>query len=293
MVHKGFFIIILLQLLLLVSAQTYTECNPLEQYCDPVPALGHTLAIDFVHNGPSNTLKRSGSATITYDRNDGARFSIAGSGHNPTLQSKFYIMFGKVTVRAQAAPGAGIVSSIVLQSDDLDEIDIEFVGNDPHQLQTNYFSKGDTSTYDRGQYHQVPGMCTNELHDYTIEWTSKHVNWYVDGQLVRTLQQDPARPNYFPQTPMNIRIGAWAAGDPSNPQGTIDWAGGIIDYAAGPYVYLVHNIHIEDYSTGSNYEYTDKSGTWKSIKAHNGIIGSTGPVTAGWFKTFAKIAVPR
>ncbi len=42
----------------------------------------------------------------------------------------------------KAAPGAGIVSSVVLESDDLDEIDWEWVGATAGEAQSNYFGKG-------------------------------------------------------------------------------------------------------------------------------------------------------
>jgi hypothetical protein len=41
----------------------------------------------------------------------------------PTLVSRWYIFFGKVDIVLQSAPGTGIVSSFVMESDDLDEID--------------------------------------------------------------------------------------------------------------------------------------------------------------------------
>ncbi|CAJ2500838.1 Uu.00g036910.m01.CDS01 [Anthostomella pinea] len=54
----------------------------------------------------------------------------------------------------QTAPGIGVISSAVLMSDDLDEIDWEFSGNDFGQstptLQTNWFGKGITGIWDRG-----------------------------------------------------------------------------------------------------------------------------------------------
>jgi beta-glucanase (GH16 family) len=46
-------------------------------------------------------------------------------------------MFGKVEVAMKAAPGAGIVSSVVLQSDTLDEIDWEWLGADPDEVQVS------------------------------------------------------------------------------------------------------------------------------------------------------------
>jgi len=41
----------------------------------------------------------------------------------------------------QAAAGTGIVSSIVLQSDDLDEVDWEMIGGNTTFVETNFFGK--------------------------------------------------------------------------------------------------------------------------------------------------------
>lgn len=41
----------------------------------------------------------------------------------PTMQTDFYFFFGLVEVTMKAASGTGIVSSIVMESDDLDEFD--------------------------------------------------------------------------------------------------------------------------------------------------------------------------
>lgn len=53
----------------------------------------------------------------------GAEFTVAKQGDSPTIDTSFYFFFGKAEVVMKAAPGQGIVSSIVLESDDLDEID--------------------------------------------------------------------------------------------------------------------------------------------------------------------------
>lgn len=60
-----------------------------------------------------------------------------------------------MTATLEAAAGAGIVSAFILQSDDLDEIDWEWLGGDTTEVQSNYFSKGNTTTYDRGATHPV------------------------------------------------------------------------------------------------------------------------------------------
>jgi len=82
-----------------------------------------------------------------------------------------FIQFGRVTATLEAATGAGIVSAFILQSDDLDEIDWEWLGGDTTHVQSNYFSKGDTTTYDRGGVHDVANPQTTfhstALSDYT------------------------------------------------------------------------------------------------------------------------------
>jgi hypothetical protein len=72
----------------------------------------------------------AGSDVIIYGGDDGAIFRVEKKLDAPTIVSVFYIMWGKVEVTLKAAPGGGVVSSVVLQSDDLDEIDWEWIGSE-------------------------------------------------------------------------------------------------------------------------------------------------------------------
>jgi hypothetical protein len=83
--------------------------------CPADTALGKAVNIDFAQ-GASDSFTAQGNPT--YDSN-GASFTVRKSGDSPTITSKWYIMFGKVDVVLKAAPGQGIVSSFVMQSDDL------------------------------------------------------------------------------------------------------------------------------------------------------------------------------
>lgn len=303
-----------------IAAQTYTTCNPLTSgmlptdpshevfeakwvtgNCPADPALGRAVAIDFTA-GVSDSFTPQGNPT--YDSN-GASFTVAKSGDSPQLTSKWYIMFGHVEFQLKAAPGVGIVSSAVLQSDALDEIDFEWLGGDSSQVQSNYFGKGQTTTYNRGAYHPDPNNQA-AFHTYAIDWTADQIAWQIDGKTVRTLSPDAAQGQY-PQTPMMIKIGAWSGGDPANAPGTIckfpfiahgdlacsysvAWAtggaGGTTDYTSGPYSMVVKSIAVTDYSTGTQYSYSGTSGTWQSIQSEGGKISSSGskavgPVEAG------------
>jgi beta-glucanase (GH16 family) len=171
----------------------------------------------------------------------------------------------------KAAPGAGIVSTLVLQSDDLDEIDLEWLGADGTEVQTNYFGKGDVTTYNRGQFNPAANN-QDQFITYTIEWTAEQVTWSVGNTVVRVLTPATADANQYPQTPMQIKFGAWSGGDPSNAPGTIQWARGPTDYSKGPFTMVAQSLSVTDYSTGTQYKYGDTSGTWESIQAVGGAV---------------------
>ncbi|CAG5160245.1 uncharacterized protein ALTATR162_LOCUS5771 [Alternaria atra] len=252
------------------NAQTWSNCNPtLRSDCPPDSALGRTVNIDF--SSESESFTPQGNPTYG---DDGVSFTVRQSGDAPQLTSLWYIMFGKVDIEIQAAPGAGIVSSFVLQSDTLDEIDWEWLGADPDEVQSNYFGKGQTTDYNRGAFHSDPGSQSG-FKKYTIEWTPEQIVWQIDGTTVRTLEPANAN-NQYPQTPMQVKFGAWSGGDSANPAGTISWARGPTDYSQGPFTMKVKSLMVQDYSTGTQYVYGDQTGTSGSIKSVGGTIFSGG-----------------
>ncbi|KAG6011518.1 hypothetical protein E4U43_008263 [Claviceps pusilla] len=255
------------------SAQTWSKCNPLYNTCPPNTALGMTVNIDF-RKGPVNSFAASG--TPSYSTADGVSFSVSRGGDAPQLQSLFSIMFGRVEITMRAAPGAGIVSSLVLESDDLDEIDMEWLGSNPDEMQSNYFGKGQTTTYNRGRFHAVPGTQARWI-TYAVDWTSERIVWTADGKVVREQRAEDAAADQYPQTPMQVKFGAWAGGDPAtNAPGTVAWARGPTDFSKGPFSMLVRSVVIADYSTGKQYRYKDTSGSWESIEAVGGRINGNG-----------------
>lgn len=238
------------------------------------PALGRAVAVDFT-KGPSDSFRAQGS--VSYDSN-GVSFTVAKSGDNPQLVSGWYFMFGHFEVVLKAAPGVGIVSSAILQSDVKDEIDWEWLGASPDQVQTNYFGKGQTTTYDRGAFH-ADAASQSSFKTYTIDWTADQVTWQIDGTTVRTLLPATANGQY-PQTPMQVKLGAWSGGDAGNQPGTIEWAGGPTDYSR-PYSMQVKSVKVTDYSTGKSYSYSGSDSTWKSVNADGGQVGSAGSAGSG------------
>lgn len=261
-----------------VSAQTFTDCNPTEKSCPADPGLGTTLTTDFT-TGASSDWSLANGTTMQYGSN-GAEFIITNS-EAPTMSSNKYIMFGKVSVTTRASAGTGIVSSFILESDDLDEIDWEWLGADDTQVESNFFGKGNTTTYDRAVYHPVTdpiGTWTT----YTVDWTADSIQWYIGSNLVRTLSySDPLalEGKNYPQTPMRIKMGSWVgcanAAAATNPAtaGTCSWAGGPADFSKAPFTMYVKSVTIQDYGCGGDYTYSDMTGSWQSIKS-SGTCGS-------------------
>ncbi|KAF3483424.1 extracellular cell wall glucanase Crf1/allergen Asp F9 [Arthroderma uncinatum] len=253
-----------------VVAQTFSYCNPLKQDdCPAAPALGQNFTTNFTNQLSEKVWNTTnGIVDIT---EHGANFTINQRLDSPTLQSYFYIFFGTVEVHMKAATGRGVVSSIVIQSEVLDEIDWEWVGSDTNKVQTNYFGKGNTTSYDRGKTFDVPGAM-DAFHNYTVNWTPEKIEWYIDTKLVRTLMYEEALGGKnFPQTPSTVRLGIWPGGDPLNKPGVIEWAGGEIDYSHSPYTMSVQQLKVVDAHSGKEYQYSDKSGDWQSIKVVGGV----------------------
>jgi len=268
---------VILSALQLAAAQTFTECDPTKKTCPANPGLGGTVETDFT-KGKNNAWTYADGTSVNYDPEKGAVFSIAKSTNAPTMAFSKYIMFGKVSVVMQAAPGAGIVSSFILESADLDEIDWEWIGAVDMDAQSNFFGKGNTTSYDRGAHHAMPKApgAVNGFHSYEIDWNKDRIQWSIDGAAVRTLPYTSPLAlggQNYPQTPMKVKMGSWvgcaskeAASDPKT-QGTCEWASGPADFNAGPFNMYVKSVTIQDYGCGGDYTYSDMTGSYQSIKS--------------------------
>lgn len=249
-------------------AQTWSYCNPMNQTgCPNDVALGiANYSIDLSDQTMSTKVWNITAGAIQYDQSTGAQFTVAKRLDSPTVQSNFHIFFGQVEVVMKAGFGRGIVSSIVIQSDDLDEIDWEWIGGNTTHVQTNYFGKGNTTSYDRAIWHEI--QTPQEIyHNYTTDWQPDKTDFYIDGQIVRTLKfEDANGGKNYPQTPSDVRLGIWPGGDPKNNEYIIEWAGGEVDYDQGPFTMNVKSIRVSDASTATEYHWSDRSGSMESIE---------------------------
>ncbi|KAF9872903.1 glycosyl hydrolase family 16 [Colletotrichum karsti] len=263
----------------LASAQTFSACNPVKgDKCPANVAFGGEANYDFRTAKSVDALEsffivdggvKWNQKLMSFSDDTGAQMTIFDEQNAPTLTSAPYLFFGKVEVELQAAPGRGIVTSVVLQSDALDEIDWEFVGADQNHVQTNFYALG-INDYGRARYYEVDFNPMTSFHTYTIEWTRDSIVFSIDGKAYRTAT--PAEGNY-PQTPMQLKLGTWVGGKGPN-QGTIDWAGGLAEWDKAPFAAHYRSVKVWDYAGGdkagaTSYEYKPGSdGSWQTIQVN-------------------------
>ncbi|AET41367.1 putative glycosylase Ecym_8071 [Eremothecium cymbalariae DBVPG len=147
-------------------------------------------------------------------------------------------LYGRAAVTMRTSRGTGVITAIVFMSSTQDEIDFEFIGGELTMVQTNYYYQGELD-HSKMQKHPLPSDSFEEFHIYEVDWDSERINWLVDGSVVRTLFKrdtwDPAAGIFkYPQTPMTLQISLWPAGTSDAPTGTIQWAGGLIDWDHSP-----------------------------------------------------------
>ncbi|KAI5367763.1 Putative glycoside hydrolase family 16, concanavalin A-like lectin/glucanase domain superfamily [Septoria linicola] len=233
------------------------------------------------------------SGTAVAYNGDSLLLTMAPSTVGTLLSSTHYVWYGKISATMTSSRGQGVVTAFILMSDVKDEIDFEFVGDNVESAQSNYYYQGITN------YENMNPLKTTDtqanVHTYTIDWTPDHVIWSIDGKEMRTLNREDTwnstTGSYnFPQTPSRIQLSLWPAGLSSNGEGTIEWAGGLVDWD-GPYMQngyyysMVSDITVECYDPpsgfsgnagGSAYYYTGGSfdNNTVAIGTNNTVLGS-------------------
>ncbi|KAK4694787.1 hypothetical protein P7C71_g2845, partial [Lecanoromycetidae sp. Uapishka_2] len=179
-------------------AQTTTTCQPLNGLATSFYSIDFTTTKSL-----PNDWAVADYETVSFGA-QGAELTFAKRYDAPTFFTKFKFLFGHVEYVVQGAPGQGIVSSMVLLSDDLDEIDWEMTGTGGDKVQTNYYGKGFLD-YTKADYVNVASP-NAEFHTYSLDWTAESLTWSIDQVVVRTLRASDAGDD-FPQTPMKHKFG--------------------------------------------------------------------------------------
>lgn len=250
--------------------------------------LGNASAADWTYSGFPKT--EDGNLLMTMPKNSvGTLFA-----------NNHYIWYGKISGKIKSSRGKGVVTAFILLSDVKDEIDYEWVGADLTAVQTNYYWQGVLDWHNSANASVSDHDTFDNWHTYEIDWQPDQTQWIIDGQVMRTLKKSDTWNStgnrfQYPQTPARLQMSLWPAGLPSNAQGTIDWAGGEIDWDSqdikekGYYYATIGQVDVTCYSppsgtqqTGNNsYIYTSDAALVNNVAITNnstvlGSLGATG-----------------
>ena len=146
---------------------------------------------------------------------------------------------------------------------------------------------------DNGSPIQTTNTVSN-MHTYTIDWQPDQITWSIDGQVGRTVKKSDTynttdNKYHYPQTPSRVQLSLWPAGLASNGEGTIEWAGGLINWDSpymqhGYYYAQIKEVTVECYDPPSGtsqngddaYYYLNTEGLQQdvAIGSNNTILGS-------------------
>ncbi|PWN51694.1 concanavalin A-like lectin/glucanase [Violaceomyces palustris] len=226
-------------------------CNPMHSYkatsCLPMPictSKNITLSPDDYNNSKmfKPILDYSGDPSMAPFTLDSGTLGRGPEGVllqlKAPIQSKIsttqYILYGTIeaTIRHEAIQG--LVAAFITMSDIKDEIDWEFTTSDPSDAKTNFFWMGVIDSSNGLDVTPSSSFSVADWHTFTLDWKPDALKWKVDGKTIRTLKASDAGSKY-PRSPSRVQFSTWAGGNSTNPEGTIEWAGGPIDWESAEY----------------------------------------------------------
>jgi len=246
----------------------------LDDVQDIAKYLGDTSKVNWQSQGIIQPYPSDKSLMLTMG--EGTSGSIMASTH--------YVWYGKICATMRSSQGRGVVTAFIMMSDVRDEIDFEWVGVDLNNVQSNYYSQGVTVYTNAANLSLSGGNSVERLHEYCLDWKPESLTWYVDGKSMRTKEKKDtwnSTSNRFdyPQTPSRVMLSLWPAGVATNAKGTIDWAGGMIDWNSkymqnGAYLAQVQKVSVQCYDPPAGakingkktYKYTDPAATNNTVE---------------------------
>lgn len=157
--------------------------------------------------------------TLTDAGASGRRFA---SGE---YQSRGFFGYGRFEARLKSVAAPGFVTGFftytgpTFDGDPHDEIDFEFLGKAPTQVQLNYFTDGE------GHHETTVDLgfdASQEFHTYAFEWRPDAVRWLVDG---RQVHEETGARGPLPSHPGKIYLHVWAGKNLESWLGRVSYPG--------------------------------------------------------------------
>jgi endo-1,3-1,4-beta-glycanase ExoK len=125
------------------------------------------------------------------------------------IQTKQRFGYGTYEARLKAVRGAGLNTAFFTyigptSKQPWHEIDFEILGKNPSRVQLNQYVDGKGGNE---KFVPVPRDADADFHDYAFVWEEDRLRYYVDKELVQTVDD----PRKLPKKPMKIFFSLWAS----------------------------------------------------------------------------------
>jgi len=167
---------------------------------------GYGNGAPFLNNWSASQISfNNGTMTITLDDHDADLGTPLLSG---SMRSIDTYQHGYFESRLKASNVPGTIAGFFLytgppESTRHDEIDVEIKGDDPTKVQVNYWTNG----VEHPVILDLGFDASEEFHTYGIKWLPNVIEWYVDGELIRS-ENGSVGP--LPTTPCRLFVNFWA-----------------------------------------------------------------------------------
>ncbi|MCP1169281.1 family 16 glycosylhydrolase [Limimaricola litoreus] len=151
-----------------------------------------------------------GDLTLRLDGTDTGTKPFTGA----EIQSRDSFGYGSFEVRMRASGESGTVSAFFLYTGEFfgadahNEIDFEFLGNNPSQVSINYYYGDDKLANYIEEDINLGFDASAAFHDYRIDWMPDAIRWFVDDRLFYEIRSDQA-PLPIPNEDMRVMSSLW------------------------------------------------------------------------------------
>lgn len=209
---------------------------------------------------PNNARVENGNLVLTLQPGNTLNAYGNRAGFGATVSSSRWMLYGTVSARIKSGSASGgVISSFIFRNAMTgDEIDYEWVGKQPNEIQSNFYWHTPASMdpkdidYTHSLSHQAPrstetnatnsaagaSNLSQDYHIYTIEWLPDSLTWFIDNQKIRTLLRSEVNGTKYPSSLSQIQFSIWDGGL-AHPA-TRDWAGGPTDWSDNHPIYEMH-----------------------------------------------------
>ena len=148
---------------------------------------------------------------VDYDDRLSLKIRAGSEAARPTmaeLQTKREFWYGRYEVIMQPSSEGGTVSAFFTYTgpwsgNPHDEVDIEFLGRHPNEVEFNYFKNGKTG---RSKRHKLDFKASESMNLYAFEWRPSEIIWYINDEEVYRTPEDSFD---IPTNPSNLFLSAW------------------------------------------------------------------------------------